>query len=612
MGYPLLNTEENNDMRIQFFRRIADGIYKTYRKRSIGFMISVSFSFSAVIAMLLVGFALYFRFTGQMNRIIQEDNQNIIEQVNGNMDSYLRNMMKLSDSLYYDVIKNKDISIEMIYDEMNLLYQTNSSAIENIALFGNQGELFEIIPFAELKPMVDVLEEDWYKNAMEKTENMHYSTPKVQNLFSYADYKYKWVITLSRAVEINKGKETEQGVLLIDMKYSGIEQILDRAKLGNNGYVYLIDRDGEIIYHPRQQLIYSNLLEENNEVAATYKDGNCTEIFLGEERVITVKTVGYTGWKIIAVTPQKAIKLNYYQTTVFAGLIIAFTIVVIVFMNIFISTRISGPIKELEYSMKKLEKGYLDAEIYVGGSYEIEHLGKTIKKMVSQMKKLMADIVEEHESKKKSELDALQSQINPHFLYNTLDAIVWMVENEKQSEAVRMVTALARLFRISLSKGKNMISVKDELEHVRNYLTIQQMRYKNKFTFDIIAEPEILEMTTIKLLVQPLVENAIYHGMEYMDGEGEIIIKAYVKEEGLYIEVADNGLGMPQNVVDRLLIDTHTVKSKGSGIGLKNIQERIQLSFGSKYGLIIESEPDEGTIMTIYLPLKKMEGGENS
>lgn len=606
MGYPLLNTEVNKDMKIQFLRKIADGIYKIYRKRSIGLIISVSFSFSAVIAMLLVGISLYIRFAAQVNRIIQEDNQNIIEQVNGNMDSYLRNMMKISDSLYYDVIKNKDLSTESIYDEMRLLYQTNSSAIENIALFSNRGQLLEIMPFANLKPLVDTSEEDWFIDAMDKTENMHYYTPKVQNIFSYADYKYKWVISLSRSVEINQGKETEQGVMLIDLKYSGIEQILDRAKLANDGYIYLIDREGEIIYHPRQQLIYSELIKENNEEAATYKDGNRREVFLGEERVITVKTVGYTGWKIIAVTPQKAIKLNYYQTTVFATFIISFTIFIVVFMNVYISKRLSDPIKELEYSVKRLENGHLDTEIYVGGSYEIEHLGKTINNMVVQMKKLMDDIVEEHESKKKSELDALQSQINPHFLYNTLDAIVWMVENENQADAVRMVTALARLFRISLSKGQNIITVRDELEHVRNYLAIQQMRYKNKFTYEIQAEDDVLDMATIKLVVQPLVENAIYHGMEYMNGDGKIAIKAYSKDKSLYISVKDNGLGMPRNVVEKLLIDSNAIKSKGSGIGLKNVQDRIQLYFGNEYGLIIESEPDVGTMMTVHMPLQSL------
>lgn len=594
----------------RIFQNMVDRILRSYRKRSIRFMISVSFSVSAAIAMLLVGVSLYLRFIGQVNTIIQEDNQNIIEQVNRNMDSYLRNMMKVSDSLYYDVIKNVDLTEESIYEEMNLLYKTNSSAIENIAVFDKDGELLEVAPLANLKPSVTAKNTLWFNYAMKKTENMNFLIPSVQNLFYTADYQYKWIISLSRAIEVTKGKELEQGVLLIDMKFSGIEQILDRAKLNNDGYVYLIDSEGEIIYHPRQQLIYSNIIKENNLIAATYKDGNCIEDFQGEERVITVKTVGYTGWRIIAVTPQKAIELNYIQTTVFAMLIIVFTIFIIVLMNLFISTRISDPIKELERSVKKFENGYMDEDIYIGGSYEIEHLGKTIRKMVTQLKNLMNDVVNEHESKRKSELDALQSQINPHFLYNTLDAIVWMVENEKQSDAVKMVTSLARLFRISLSKGKNIIPVKDELEHVRNYLLIQQMRYKNKFKFKIDLHPEANDLATIKLVVQPLVENAIYHGMEYMDGDGEIEVVAYLKENELYIEVKDNGLGMPREVVDKLLEDNHTSsKGTGSGIGLRNVQERIQLYFGSQYGLIINSEPDEGTTITIHIPKRCIDEG---
>ena len=163
---------------------------------------------------------------------------------------------------------------------------------------------------------------------------------------------------------------------------------------------------------------------------------------------------------------------------------------------------------------------YWDTEIAVGVSYEVAHLGKTIRTMVAQMRSLMDDIVAEQESKRKSEFDALQSQINPHFLYNTLDSIVWMIENERYPEAVTMVTALARLFRISLSKGKTIISVSDELEHARNYLTIQTMRYKNKFTVSVDAQPETLGLSTIKLIIQPLLENAIVHGVSELKETG--------------------------------------------------------------------------------------------
>ena len=148
---------------------------------------------------------------------------------------------------------------------------------------------------------------------------------------------------------------------------------------------------------------------------------------------------------------------------------------------------LTDPIRKLEKSVHLMEEGNLEAVIYTGGSYEVMHLGRAIQDMVDEMKRLMEATVAEHESKRKSELDALQSQINPHFLYNTLDIIVWMIENERHQEAVRVVTSLARLFRISLSKGRNIIPIRDELEHVRNYLTIQQMRFKNKFEFSIEA-----------------------------------------------------------------------------------------------------------------------------
>ena len=236
---------------------------------------------------------------------------------------------------------------------------------------------------------------------------------------------------------------------------------------------------------------------------------------------------------------------------------------------------------------------------------EIQHLGRSIGDMAARIQKLMADIVAEHESKRKSEFDTLQSQINPHFLYNTLDIIVWMIENEQKAEAVKIVTALARFFRISLSKGKSIITVRDELEHVRNYLMIQQMRFKNKFEYKIDADPESLDLASLKLMLQPLVENAIYHGMEFMDGDGEILIQTRLEEGELWFTIQDNGLGMPQEQAESLLshgAPVHSSTGRGSGIGVKNVNERIRLYFGKEYGLSIFSEPDEGTTIHIHLP----------
>ena len=570
---------------------------------SIRYIIFIYFTLTALAASVFIGVSLYTRLSGQMSSTIQEENQILINQVSRSMDSYLRTVMKLSDSLYYGIVKNADLSDDSINRDITLLYDNNKDKIENIALLSKEGTLLEAVPAARLKNHVEVSEEDWFKETLEKTENIHFSSPHVQYIFDAAGKQYRWVISMSRAVEITKGPYTDQGVLLIDMRYDGLEEFFDGVTLGNQGYVYLMDGSGEIIYHPMAQLLYSGVRTENNLKAASYRDGNHQEVFEGQKRIVTVKTVGYTGWKVVGVMPMDGMALNSIKTKLLVVFIVAFILFILSIINSYISSKITNPIKELEKSVKKIEEGDLNAEVPKNGSYEIRHLGESIQNMSRQIRKLMDDIVAEHESKRKSEFDTLQSQINPHFLYNTLDIIVWMIENEKQGDAVRAVTALARFFRISLSKGKSIITVADELEHVRNYLMIQHMRYKNKFTYSIEADEEVLELASLKLILQPLVENAIYHGMEFMDGDGEICIRAWRQNSELFLSVEDNGLGMTEEQVKRLFEDTEHVSSRrGSGIGVKNVNERIRLYFGSGYGLIIESEPDEGTKVTAHLP----------
>lgn len=570
---------------------------------SIRYTIFIYFTVSALVAILLIGISLYSRLAGQLTATIQEENQAVITQVNRSVDSYLRTIMKLSDSLYYGVIKNADMSADSVNSEFTLLYDNNKDCISNIALLTKDGDLLEAVPAARLKTGMDVTGEEWFANTLERTDNLHFSMPHVQYIFDNSENQYRWVISLSRAVEITYGTSTDQGVLLLDISYGSLQQLLDNISLGNGGYLYLINSAGELIYHPQMQLIDSGFARENNLVAAGYRDGNYREDYRGEVRDITVKSVGYTGWKIIGVTPEKGFALNNLKTKLFVVFILAFFLFILAIINAYISSRITNPIQELEKSVNALEAGDLDTKVYTGGSYEIRHLGRSIGHMAGQIKVLMDDIVAEHESKRKSEFDTLQSQINPHFLYNTLDIIVWMIENEQKAEAVKVVTALARFFRISLSKGKSIILVKDELEHVRNYLMIQQMRFKNKFTYTIEAEPDTLELASLKLMLQPLVENAIYHGMEFMDGDGEIEVRVSREGEDLWFVIRDNGLGMTREQVLSLLSEhPHVTSRRGSGIGVKNVNERIRLYFGEEYGLLIESEPDEGTVIRIHLP----------
>lgn len=576
-----------------------------FQRVSIRYTIFIYFTISALIMILLIGLSVYGRLTGQFSATIRKENQTVINQVNLTMDSYLRTVMKLSDSIYYGVIKNVDFfhQSETVNSEITLLYDNNKDSVSNIALLSKDGELLCAVPAARLKTGTDVTGEEWFADALEHPENLHFSMPHVQYIFDNGENQYRWVITLSRAVEITDGTATAQGVLLIDMTYASLQYMLDNIPLGDQGYLYLVGSSGELIYHPKMQLIDAGLEKENVNEIYDCRDGNYQETWQGKKRDIIVKTVGYTGWKIVGVVPEQGFTLNEVKTRLFMVFVVAFFLFLLAVINAYISSKITAPIKELEKTVNALEEGDLDAEVSVGGSYEIQHLGRSIGNMARRIQALMDDIVAEHESKRKSEFDTLQSQINPHFLYNTLDIIVWMIENEQKQEAVKIVTALARFFRISLSKGRSIILVRDELEHVRNYLTIQQKRFKNKFTYRIEAGPEVLSLASLKLMLQPLVENAIYHGMEFMDGDGEILVKVERQGGRLCFIIEDNGLGMTAEQAQGLLTgETKSTSGKGSGIGVKNVNERIRLYFGEDYGLTIHSEPDVGTRIQIHLP----------
>lgn len=214
----------------------------------------------------------------------------------------------------------------------------------------------------------------------------------------------------------------------------------------------------------------------------------------------------------------------------------------------------------------------------------------------------MKKIVLEQNERRKSELDALQSQINPHFLYNTLESITWMVEGERNDEAVFMISQLARLFRISLSQGRTIITVKEELQHAESYMNIQKVRYKNTFSVEFDVDPSLYSCCTVKLILQPILENAINYGVSSMEDCGEIRVTGRREDGNVILAVSDNGIGMSEEEVELVLTDSHRIHKHGSGVGLVNVNNRIQILFGTEYGLSIESEPDEGTTVSICIP----------
>ncbi len=583
-----------------FFRSLAAQWAQRYRKMSIQMVLSLSFTAAAAVGILLMGVSFIWRFSAVNEQIVAENSQKILAQANLNLDSYLRRMMRIADTVYYRVIKNTDLAQGSYTEALGLLYEENRDDLVSLSVFDSRGGLVSSVPLAGLKAGADPAESEWFQAASQNMENLHFSTPHVQNIFEDPETPYRWVVSLSHHVELTRDGVTEAGVLLVDMGFSGIEQVCRDVTLGRGGYLYLIDGDGELIYHPRQQLIYAGLLEENNQTAAGYRDGSHNERFQGQSRQVTVKTVGYTGWKLVGVAPADSWDTSV-QLPVFGCFLLCFAIFLMAFLNILISARISDPIRRLDQAVKALDRGEA-AEIEVGGCYELQHLSRSVRSMVSTMRHLMDDIIRQEEQKRRSELEVLQSQINPHFLYNTLDSVIWMTESGQQQEAIQMVTSLARFFRISLSRGKNIIPLSDELEHARHYMNIQQIRYKNQFGTRIEAREGAEGLYTLKLIVQPILENAIYHGMAGGEDDGLISVTAYREGEDLVIDVEDNGLGMRPETAASLLSGEGEVQTSGSGTGVRNVHQRIRLAFGQSYGLTIFSEPDEGTLVRIRLP----------
>lgn len=591
------------------WKRVRDFFYR----RGLQFTLVLTFTLASSLAILIVTMGYSRQFYSATEQIARTNSVNVIDQVNLSLDDYIHRLMSISTAAYFDVLKDADLSqdIQNISDGLNFLLETNDTMLLNISVFRNDGTLVNSQPANQLKKDADPAKQEWFVNANSQIENVHFSKPYVDNLFPPVNNVYHWVVSLSRSVELTNNGDVERGVLLVNLNFSGIEKISTSADFGKSGYIYIMDAEGSIIFHPKQQLIYGGLLLENSNQASRYSEGTHKEVFQGEERIITVKTMGYTGWKVIGVMPTVELRDAVTASRYLLWGIAVGVIVFLIGVNSFISSKVSTPLRRLERAVSRIEQDINDVAIPVEGTYEIRHLSETLITMTRTMQHLMRNIVKQQEKIRTKEIGALQAQINPHFLYNTLDSTIWMIESGRYDGAITMISALAKFFRISLSKGKNIIPLEDEIEHVRSYLTIQEIRYKNKFSSAILVDESIEKAATIKLIIQPIVENAIYHAMDYMMGDGEISIRAYRYEEIVYIDIEDNGPGMTREQIDMLKAGKGYSR-KGSGLGFRNVEERIKLYYGQEYGLEVLSEPDEGTLVRIHIPFQMIgEEGQN-
>ena len=491
--------------------------------------------------------------------ILMEMIQKNISRGKENTDTYLKNLISI----------RKDIVAITTYDEQGNLLKA----------WSDRGKLKEnIVENLSFNPNVP----------KEKEEMLNVTKPHVESLFE--DY-YPWVVTIS---EYMKNSEGETIQVALDIQFSQIANYMDDVGIGQHGYCYIADKKGDIIYHPQQQLIYSGLKEEEYNYL---KDGSHVE----KDAIYSVRSLDNCEWKIIGVCYIDEMitnKVNHIMKT----LSVIFLIVVLLTVLIirFFSKLFSNPARELANAMQEFEKDTNNFEFKsIEGTAEITSLTESFEHMVVQIKELVEKVRQEEVTLRKTELKALQAQINPHFLYNTLDAIAWLCEEERHKDAVEMVNSLAKLFRISISRGHELITIEKEMQHAKSYLKIQNFRYKNQFTYSFDVDEECLNYLCNKITLQPIIENAIYHGIDRMVDEGKINIGIHQKGDRIIFTVEDNGVGMTEEQCEEIL---HKDAGDRVGIGIKNVNDRIKIYFGEEYGLTIQSELDEGTRVTISMP----------
>jgi two-component system sensor histidine kinase YesM len=592
--------------------------------------LTIALAFTALLVIVIVGAILIaFRVTEETARITSRRyTQQLVRQIAHNIEFYIDYMDSIStfveaDSSVREYLKaDSEAAAEAVRSVLTVMTTTRND-ISLIGIFGYRGEFITQDRENSLNPFADPSGQSWYTAARKARGLSVVSSSRVQNIIKG---QYRWVISLSREI-IDRETGRGLGILLVDLNFRIIDRICSSIQLGRRGYIFVVDRRGDIVYHPQQQLLYGGLKTENisriiDETSLYFPGGD-----EDQDKFYSIETMRSTGWKVVGVNyrsefveNRNAVRSSY----TFWGL---FFLIASMAISIFLAQRISKPIKELRRSMQAVEHGNFDIPVDIRSSSEIGELGKDFNIMVGEIKGLLRRVTLEEEQKRKSELRALQMQINPHFLYNTLDSVIWMAEGGKQEEVIAMSSALARLFRLSISKGKEIIDVASEIEHVKSYLTIQKIRYKDRLDYRIEVEEEILSFQIVKIILQPLVENAIYHGIKNSPAAGTVLISGRRTEAGMDLAVRDDGVGMNPAALEKLRralrspwdrpfgetgagdvpVPEKNAGVPGSGVGVRNVDERIKLYFGPDYGLEFESREDEGTTVFIHLPAIKKE-----
>lgn len=549
------------------------------------------------VILLLSSFLTYRLIFIRTDTLIETTSKEINKQVILNYENYLSNVIDLSNSLQKYIIdqtKTDDL------DTLQELFETTTAIqrnIVNIALFTHLGQ--PIISSQQDMLKTDYSSYDWFKQANTFKDIHHFSKPHTEDLIIGG---VKDVFTISKSVEyIDKGQNAS-GVLMIDIDTSEFRSLATKTNLGENGHIIIMDPASDIVYSSLPACFSESCISA--QIAKSIILGGDLQKIDGQSMYVNVNTIKDTRWKIATFINVNDIAQAKSQTFIRMSMIFFGTLIVLAIASAIISRRINDPMNKLKKYIQKIESGDFDSHVHVEGQKEVVVLSEAFNNMSDRIKELMQKVLNEQNEKRKTHFKALQNQINPHFLYNTLDSIVWLSENNRNADVEKAIIALSKFFRMSISSESNIVALKDEIEHVSNYLLIQQIRYQNAFVFDIDIDPRLLDRPVLKLSLQPLVENAIIHGIQPHEEFSKIGIRGIYDPENTIIEVFNQGYGITQERIDQI---RRMLKSEmeSSSMGLKNVYQRLKLYYGEQADLIIESKLDEYTKVIMKIPFVK-------
>lgn len=549
---------------------------------------------------LLFSSLLSFRFLFmRVDNLVETTSKEINKQVILNYENYLSSVIDTSSTLQGYII---EATRENDFESLDRLFKTTTDMLNNtlsIVLLDQSGYVLASSRYDGLLEPYST--HDWYQNARSNSDIHHFSRPHTQTISSNGDQE---VFTISKAVDYFIGETYRSGVLVIDIQTSELMSLIDKTNLGEQGHILIIGTDDSVIFSNRN-LCYELMCESHQVVNDMILGGEAHDVD-GTKMYVNVNTINATRWKIATFYDVQSINQAQYQMII--NLLIAFmiTIILIAIASIIVSERINSPMKQLRKAISALEKGSYDVSLDVKGQKEIVDLAKAFSDMRIRIKDLMHEVIKEQREKEETHFQALQSQINPHFLYNTLDSIVWLSENNRNKDVEKAIIALSKFFRRSVN-AENIVSLEEEIDHVFNYLLIQQIRYQNQFNFEIDINDSLKEQRVLKLSLQPLVENAIIHGIQPEDDFKTIRVSGYEKDGFIYVEVYNEGYGLTDHKIHRILMNIKGDASTSS-MGLRNVYQRIKLLYGDLGDLMIESELDEYTKVILKIPRDKDEG----